>query len=122
MDLLMLIDRCTRVALAGCDATRGLKASAFSRSACDSLLCSQCNFKVLVFLHGSWDKSVDYMFVRNNMPNVDKLKAKLITHSPQSELYNNVAYCCQCQWATVSDERCLTPGNATDPQWICTGH
>jgi hypothetical protein len=64
------------------------------------------------------------MFVRNNMPNVDKLKEKLLKHSSQDspESYNNVAYCCQCQWTTVNQDRVLVPGNASDPQWICTGH
>jgi hypothetical protein len=96
---------------------RGLKNSAFTKVACDSLLCSQCNFKVLTFFNQMWDNNdIDYMFFRNNMPNVDKLSAKLRFSE------GNVAYCCQCQWHNEKDEKVLTYGNLNEPKWVCSGH
>ena len=108
--------RCSRVLLGGTHIPRGLKNSAFSKIACDSLLCSQCNFKVLFFYDHIWDPSIDYMFFRNNMPNVDKLSTKLVYND------GSTAYCCQCQWHSEKDEKQLTIGNLNEPKWICAGH
>ncbi|RYG69692.1 hypothetical protein EON64_02085 [archaeon] len=108
--------RCSRVVVAGSSYSRGLKASVFSKYACDCLLCVHCNFRVVHFMHSTWDGSIDYMFVRNNMPNRDKLSRKLQS-APDS-----VAYCCQCNWLSESKERTLVQGVTTDPQWVCTGH
>lgn len=106
--------------LGGASASRGLRQSAFSSSVCDALLCSQCNFKVLCFPQNqAWQDSVDYLFVRNNMPRAEKLSVRL-----QKEV-GSAAYCCQCNWASVKDiegERLLTIGASGDPQWLCAGH
>lgn len=108
--------RCSKVMLGGSANTRGLKTSAFSKCLCDNLRCLQCNFQVKVFIGFAWDSSVDYMFLRNNMPTDSKLSSKL-NSSPES-----AAYCCQCTSAHLSDERTLSQGAASDPQWICSGH
>lgn len=110
--------RCTKVVLAGFQdsAPRGRRASAFSKVACDHLRCLQCNFEVLQFSNYEWNESVDYMFFRNNVPNVDKLSQKL------DRLDSSCAYCCQCSWVSTKEEMVLTSGNSTQPQWICGGH
>lgn len=111
--------RCSQVVLGAARCSRGLRASAFSPCVCDALLCSQCNFKVLSFADRRWQAAADYLFLRNNMPNRDKLATRLDA-APGA-----VAYCCQCRSATVSpdeDSRVLVIGAAQDPQWICTGH
>lgn len=108
--------RCSRVVLGGSEASRGARVSAFSKVVCDNLLCSSCNFKVLSFFNKEWSSSTDYLFLRNNMPNVNKLSMNLIDRR------GSVAYCCQCSQASVQDERVLIYGSTTDPKWICSGH
>jgi hypothetical protein len=111
--------RCSQVVLGAARCSRGLRASAFSPCVCDALLCSQCNFKVLSFADRRWQAAADYLFLRNNMPNRDKLATRL------DAAPGTVAYCCQCRSAAVSpdeDTRVLVIGAAQDPQWICTGH
>jgi hypothetical protein len=108
--------RCSRVVVAGSSLPRGLKASAFSKAACDCLLCVHCNFRVISFPDHAWHESMDYMFARNNMPSTIKLSAKLVGAK------GSVAYCCQCAWLSEANERILLQGMPTDPQWVCTGH
>jgi hypothetical protein len=86
-------------------------------SACDRLRCLQCNFEVsltlsipylpfshhlivcchqiLQFQDHEWDSQVDYMFFRNNVPNVEKLSVRLLSSQ------GTVAYCCQCTWRSI---------------------
>lgn len=71
---------------------------------------------MLFFYDHIWDPSIDYMFFRNNMPNVDKLSTKLVYND------GSTAYCCQCQWHSEKDEKQLTIGNLNEPKWICAGH
>jgi len=57
--------------------------------------CSKCDLQVLCFDDHAWAADADYMFFRNFMPNVDKLRAKLRAKDGQR------AYSCQCTWVTV---------------------
>jgi hypothetical protein len=97
---------------------RGLHNSAFSKVACDQLLCSQCNFRIVTFFNYVWDTNVEYMFFRNNMPNTERLSEKLVRDD------NSVAYCCQCHWISEKNDKILNLNqmNNSDPKWICTGH
>ena len=95
---------------------RGRKISSFSKLACNSLRCMKCNFKVHCFVHYSWDSTVDYMFLRNTVPNESKLSQKLVAVSGSS------AYCCQCTWVSEAGEKELNPSNPAGPQWVCSGH
>ena len=82
-------------------------------------------FFLLLFLHtqvhcftsSEWDSSVDYMFLRNTVPNEAKLSVKL-TRSAEK-----CAYCCQCSSASEGGERELNAQLSTQgPQWVCAGH
>jgi hypothetical protein len=48
------------------------------RRPCNALRCTSCDFKVLALEDRRWDDTVDYLFLRNNMPDVQKLRAKLV--------------------------------------------
>ena len=49
---------------------------------CDRLRCTACDFDVLRFDEKEWAADVDYMFLRNCVPNTEKLSHKLVhTHS-----------------------------------------
>ena len=113
----ILSSRCSRVVLAGAAVPRGRKTSSFASCACNTLRCLQCNFKVHCFSGCAWDSTVDYMFLRNTVPNETKLAARLVRDS------DSCAYCCQCSYASESGERELAlQGARGDPQWICAGH
>ena len=45
--------------------------------ACDRLRCTACDFRVVMYSDYKWDKSVDYLFLRNNVPDFNRLSAKL---------------------------------------------
>jgi hypothetical protein len=87
--------RCCRVVLGGAGSSRGLKPSLFSRTACDSLRCIECNFAVKVFVACRWAVSADYMFFRNHMPCDERLSGMLRRDG------DSAAYCCQCSWTTA---------------------
>ena len=65
------------------------------------------------FADSSWAEWVDYMFVRNNMPNDAKLSSGLC------QVPGSAAYCCQCSWTAAQQDRVLDRG---EPQWVCAGH
>lgn len=46
---------------------------------CDRLRCTDCDFNVLSFDDVHWASNTDYLFLRNNMPDYQRLKSKLKT-------------------------------------------
>ncbi|CAE1272120.1 Protein C8orf37 homolog [Acanthosepion pharaonis] len=104
--------RCFPVYLAGSDYPCGLSSSSNKRS-CDKLRCTSCDFKVLSFEGFAWHSSTNYLFLRNNVPDVGRLKAKLLFKKGCR------AYCCQCFYKTVSS---LTPLTQTEVKWVCGQH
>ncbi|KAL7750195.1 40S ribosomal protein S26 [Sorochytrium milnesiophthora] len=48
-----------------------------------------------------WMPDVNYLFLRNNMPNVDRLAEKL------SYRAGELSICCQCQWVTMCEGKQL---------------
>ncbi|CAM9869836.1 unnamed protein product [Ectocarpus sp. 8 AP-2014] len=106
--------RCGTVFMGGVATDRGFCASSLSQRACDKLRCTDCNFEVLCFHGRAWDDQTDYMFLRNNVPDMDKLSARL---TPCSD---SCAYACQCSWQNVKDVRALSPTER--PRWACGGH
>ncbi|XP_044062923.1 protein C8orf37 homolog isoform X2 [Siniperca chuatsi] len=84
------------------------------RKSCDQLRCISCDFRVLMFDDCEWDSSCDYLFLRNNMPDRQKLGAKL------KKRRGLRAYACQCSWFST-----LEPADLRDqPQlrWVCGKH
>eukprot|EP00658_Telonema_sp_P-2_P042083 TRINITY_DN30165_c0_g1_i1.p1 TRINITY_DN30165_c0_g1~~TRINITY_DN30165_c0_g1_i1.p1 ORF type:complete len:115 (+),score=13.54 TRINITY_DN30165_c0_g1_i1:198-542(+) len=59
------------------------------------LRCVKCDFKVLRFAGHRWSPSVDYLFFRNFMPSLDRMREELL---PEPEY---AAYACQCAWQSV---------------------
>lgn len=39
--------------------------------------CTSCDFKVVSFDDFEWDRSTDYLFLRNNAPEFERLKSNL---------------------------------------------
>ncbi|BFZ13553.1 hypothetical protein BsWGS_16592 [Bradybaena similaris] len=106
------VKRCFTVFLGGSANNMG-RSSATNRRACDQLRCTSCDFRVCCFDNVSWNKDTDYLFLRNNVPNVHKL---------QSQLHRKKgcrAYCCQCSWRNVLD---LCQLDDPSLKWVCGKH
>ncbi|OXB79886.1 UNVERIFIED_CONTAM: hypothetical protein H355_000916 [Colinus virginianus] len=81
---------------------------------CDQLRCTACDFRVLLFNDYIWDQSCDYLFFRNNMPELSKLRAKMIKKK------GSRAYACQCSWRSIDE---LTELQADQRlRWVCGKH
>ncbi|XP_052572548.1 cilia- and flagella-associated protein 418 isoform X2 [Peromyscus californicus insignis] len=85
-----------------------------SKRACDRLRCVACDFRIVIYNDYMWDKSCDYLFFRNNMPEFHKLKAKLIQKKGAR------AYACQCSWRTVEELTDLQADHQL--RWVCGKH
>jgi len=58
--------------------------------ACDQLLCTQCDFKVVSFDDYQWNSECDYLFFRNNAPDFARLRVKL---NKKKGEYHNIMIC-----------------------------
>ncbi|XP_025915950.1 protein C8orf37 homolog [Apteryx rowi] len=102
--------RCCPVYLGGSSSPYGIGTN-ISKRTCDQLRCTACDFRVSLYNDYIWDQSCDYLFFRNNMPELSKLRAKMIKKK------GSRAYACQCSWRSVDELTDLQ----TDQQlrWIC---
>ncbi|EFX67464.1 hypothetical protein DAPPUDRAFT_331025 [Daphnia pulex] len=67
--------------------------------------------------HYRWRPGTDYLFLRNHMPEFDRVRVKLSTAKFCR------AYACQCKFVTVKDLVDLTKlGPEFASTWICLGH
>lgn len=62
----------------------------------------------------SWDDTTDYLFLRNNYPDMANLRARL------EPLRSSRAYACQCQHRSVDEP--LNVGADGSLKWVCGGH
>nr|XP_022342962.1 protein C8orf37 homolog [Crassostrea virginica] len=104
--------KCFPVYLGGSMCSQGM-ANSFSQRTCDKMRCTSCDFKVCSFDNFEWHKDTDYLFLRNNAPDYERLKSHL---DPKN---GSRAYCCQCSHRSVRE---LT--KLADPQlkWVCGKH
>ncbi|XP_062460630.1 cilia- and flagella-associated protein 418 isoform X1 [Pezoporus occidentalis] len=105
--------RCSPVYLGGSFSPHGIGTNTSKRT-CDQLRCTACDFRVSLFNDYVWDQSCDYLFFRNNMPELSKLRAKMIKKKGAR------AYACQCSWRSIDELTDLQ----TDQQlrWVCEMH
>ncbi|XP_036986989.2 cilia- and flagella-associated protein 418 isoform X1 [Artibeus jamaicensis] len=104
---------CSPVYLGGSTAPCGI-GTRTSQRACDRLRCTACDFWVESYDDYMWDRSCDYMFLRNNMPEFQKLKTKLVKKK------GTRAYACQCSWRTVRELTDLQDDHQL--RWVCGKH
>ncbi|XP_016152315.1 PREDICTED: protein C8orf37 homolog isoform X1 [Ficedula albicollis] len=88
--------RCCPVYLGGSLSPSGIGTN-ISKRTCDQLRCTACDFRVSLFNDYVWDQSCDYLFFRNNMPELSKLRAKMIKKKGAR------AYACQCSWRSIEE-------------------
>lgn len=105
--------RCCPVYLGGSSSPNGIGTN-ISKRTCDQLRCTACDFRVSLFNDYIWDQSCDYLFFRNNMPELSKLRAKMIKKK------GSRAYACQCSWRSIDE---LTDLQADQQlRWVCGKH
>ncbi|XP_065607740.1 cilia- and flagella-associated protein 418 [Cyrtonyx montezumae] len=105
--------RCCPVFLGGSSSPNGIGTN-ISKRTCDQLRCTACDFRVLLFNDYIWDQSCDYLFFRNNMPELSKLRVKMIKKK------GSRAYACQCSWRSIDE---LTELQAEQRlRWVCGKH
>lgn len=105
--------KCFPVYLSGPDCANGV-ATAINKRSCDRLRCTDCDFKVSIFDNYQWHSSIDYLFLRNNIPDFDRLKPKLVKKR------GSRAYACQCKSRNVTEVTDLQ--QISDLKWVCGKH
>jgi hypothetical protein len=64
----------------------------------------------------AWRGSPDPLFFR-----LKYLEGERVLRAAASQLSTSSAYCCQCSWVTVDDDRDVEMPTTALP-WICDGH
>ncbi|KAK6490808.1 protein C8orf37-like protein isoform X1 [Huso huso] len=105
--------KCCPIYLGGSSTSCGVGTS-ISQRTCNQLRCTACDFRVATFDDYEWDQSSDYLFFRNNMPDSNKLKAKLVRRR------GTRAYACQCSWRSIQNLVDLKTDK--ELKWVCGKH
>ncbi|GCB67348.1 cilia- and flagella-associated protein 418 isoform X1 [Scyliorhinus torazame] len=105
--------KCCPVYLGGSSAPPGLGTNTSQRT-CDQLRCTTCDFRVITLDDYEWNKSCDYLFFRNNMPDLNKLKVKTLSRK------GTRAYACQCSWRSIQNLANLR--EEQELRWVCGRH
>ncbi|XP_072169601.1 cilia- and flagella-associated protein 418-like [Diadema setosum] len=105
--------KCFPVFLGGSSMTLGV-ASTVVQKACDQLRCTSCDFRIVCYDDLEWDASCNYLFLRNNVPDLQKLRAKL------KKRKGCRAYACQCSWRSVKAQMDLSEDH--ELKWVCGKH
>ncbi|XP_069777912.1 cilia- and flagella-associated protein 418 isoform X2 [Narcine bancroftii] len=107
------VRKCSPVYLGGSSESYGLGTNTSHRT-CDQLRCTTCDFRVITLDDYEWDKSCNYIFFRNNMPDLNKLKGKAVRKSGAR------AYACQCSWSSIQNLTDLR--DEQHLRWVCGKH
>ena len=132
--------KCFPLLIGGSSDPKGLSTTV-SRQCCSNLRCHNCDFSVEVrtmsskfnvvvvvvigqedqksnfpqqiFDNFRWSPDIDYLFLRNNMPDFSKLQSRLLARR------NSRAYACQCHWVNAQEMTDLT--GELKRLWHCGG-
>jgi len=104
--------KCFPLLIGGSSESIGLSTTV-SKQCCSSLRCYNCDFSVVMFDNFRWSPDIDYLFLRNNMPDFNKLQSRLLSRR------NSRAYACQCQWINAQEITELT--GELKRLWHCGG-
>ncbi|XP_066956796.1 cilia- and flagella-associated protein 418-like isoform X1 [Macrobrachium rosenbergii] len=102
--------RCTTPLIGGTSLPLGMTTVATKRS-CDQLRCIKCDSPVIFFEGFIWTEDTDYLFLRNNYPDLERLRSHL------DSLRGGRAYACQCSFRSVEEP--LSLEEDTELQWVC---
>ncbi|XP_069947958.1 cilia- and flagella-associated protein 418 isoform X2 [Cherax quadricarinatus] len=105
--------KCSMPILSGTSCPKGMSTGATIR-ACDKLRCVACDSSVIMIDGFSWGNMTDYLFLRNNYPEVSRLRARLDSQR------GSRAYACQCQHNSVRETKNIK--SEYHLKWVCGGH
>ena len=105
--------KCLAPHVCGTEYPVGFTSSSASPHSCDRLRCTKCDFRVTLIPGAAWRGDVDYLFLRNNVPDVTRLRP-MLRDDPACN-----AFCCQCTSMTCGAPQRVDP-LATG--WSCSGH
>jgi len=103
--------KCAKIFIGGTDILPGWTENVLNPHFCTNLQCLKCDHIVLRFPDSQWDKSTDYLFLRNNYPNT--VSKKLI------KSFGYCAFCCQCTHIDTNQVQGLS---GFETNWVCRGH
>lgn len=105
--------KCRALYIGGSNSISG-RATLKEKRACDNIRCTSCDFKVLQCNDYEWHNSVDYLFLRNNMPDFNRIKRKLVKRKGCR------AYSCQCSWQSRTSM--VEIKSTMGLKWVCGKH
>jgi len=103
--------KCIQIYLGGSRSEKGACTVKQIRT-CDNLRCTSCDFKVLQVDDHVWSKDTNYLFLRNNMPDLHRLSSNLLYEKGYR------AYACQCSWRSVTKQQL----KCHQLKWVCAKH
>ncbi|XP_045626262.1 cilia- and flagella-associated protein 418 [Procambarus clarkii] len=105
--------KCSTPILSGTTCPKGMSTGATLR-ACDKLRCVLCDSFVILIDGFAWAEKTDYLFLRNNYPDISRLRARLDSQRGIR------AYACQCQHRSVRETKNVN--SESNLKWVCGGH
>ncbi|GFG31575.1 hypothetical protein Cfor_08049 [Coptotermes formosanus] len=105
--------RCFPVYIGGSDHSSGCSTVGMPRS-CSNLHCISCDFAVYTFDNFQWLPDTDYLFLRTNMPEFERVKDHLLP------LEGCRAYACQCSHYATSIMKEVK--SVPVLSWVCRSH
>jgi len=103
--------KCTQIYLGGSRSVKG-DCNARQIRTCNNLRCTSCDFKVVQVDDYLWSKDTNYLFLRNNMPDMHRLSSNLIYEKGYR------AYACQCSWRSIKEQKL----KCSQLKWVCAKH
>ena len=92
-----------------------LGAGSATRRVCANLRCSNCDCAVVCFEGVEWAGEIEYLFLRNNYPDYERMRGKLVARSEAR------AYACQCESVSVKGHASVKSLKSS-LKWFCASH
>ncbi|KAG7166226.1 protein C8orf37 homolog isoform X2 [Homarus americanus] len=106
-------NKCSTPYLSGTTLPEGISTGTILR-ACDKLRCVDCDSYVVMIDGFTWTKETNYLFLRDNYPNVSRLRARLDSQRGVR------AYACQCRHRSAKEKESVNAEK--NLKWVCGGH
>ena len=93
----------------------GQSESSMGQTSCPNMRCTKCDCGFICFNDFEWAGDIEYLFLRNNYPDFERLESKL------KPIKGSSAYACQCN--SVSVKRQGRINNVKNSlKWFCGSH
>ena len=100
--------KCTAVYVGSNDLSIG-------KTSCPNIRCMKCDCGVKSFEDYEWAGEIEYLFLRNNYPDFERLQPKL------KSVKGSIAYACQCNSVSTQSQRPVKSVKSS-LKWFCGSH